>query len=87
MVLLFEFCPKLADLRRITVFTFENGQFPLFRSECPWNTLTGKIDPKMVPMIFTGHIMKVYGEIGPTFFFEISKCDYTNTVPIRKMTT
>ena len=46
-----------------------------------------KIGSKMVPMIFTGHIMKVYGEIGPTFFFEISKCDYTNTVPIRKMTT
>ena len=42
MVLLFEFCPKLADLRRIKVFTFENEQFPLFRSECPWNTLRGK---------------------------------------------
>ena len=42
MVLLFEFCPKLADLRRIKVFTFENGQFPLFRSECLWNTLRGE---------------------------------------------
>ena len=42
MVLLFEFCPKLADLRRIKVFTFENGRFPLFRSECLWNTLRGE---------------------------------------------
>ena len=42
MVLLFEFCPKLADLRRIKVFTFENWGFPLFRSECPWTTLRGK---------------------------------------------
>ena len=42
MVLLFEFCPKLADLRRIKVFTFENGWFPLFRSECLWNTLRGE---------------------------------------------
>ena len=29
-----------------------------------------KIGSKMVPMIFTGHIMKVYGEIGPTFFLK-----------------
>ena len=42
MVLLFEFCPKLADLRRIKVFTFENERFPLFRSECLWNTLRGE---------------------------------------------
>ena len=42
MVLLFEFCPNLANLWRIKVFTFENGQFPLFRSECPWHTLKGK---------------------------------------------
>ena len=42
MVLLFEFSPKLADLRRIKVFTFENGRFPLFRSECLWNTLRGE---------------------------------------------
>ena len=42
MVLLFEFCPKLANLRRIKVFTFENGRFPLFRSECLWNTLRGE---------------------------------------------
>ena len=68
MVLLFEFRPKFSDLRRITVFPFENGKFPLFRSECPWNTLRGKYWSKMVPMIFTGHIMKVYGEIGPQNF-------------------
>ena len=68
MVLLFEYCPKLADLRRIKVFTVENGRFLLFRSECPWNTLRGKYWSKMVPMIFTGHIMKVYGEIGPQNF-------------------
>ena len=41
-VLLFKFCQKLANLWRIKVFTFENGQFPLFRSECPWKTLRGK---------------------------------------------
>ena len=37
----------------------------------------------MVPIIFTGHIMKVYGEIGPILFFEISKC-LINTVPSLK---
>ena len=42
MVLLFEFFPKLANLRRIKVFTFENRWFPLFMSECPWNTWRGE---------------------------------------------
>ena len=39
--------------------------FPFSGVSAPGPPYGVKICPKMVPMIFTGHIMKVYGEIGP----------------------
>ena len=39
--------------------------FPFSGVSAPETPEGVKICPKMVPMIFTGHIMKVYGEIGP----------------------
>ena len=50
------------------------NNFPFSGVSAPGTPQGVKIGPKMVPMIITGHIMKVYGEIGPKIFFEISKC-------------
>ena len=38
--------------------------FPFPGASVPGTPSGLKIGPKMVPMIFIGHIMKVYGEIG-----------------------
>ena len=42
MVLLFDFCPKLANLWRILFFNFENWLFPFMMRGSPWGTLRGK---------------------------------------------
>ena len=44
--------------------------FPFSGVSAPGTPSEVKIGPKMVPMIFTGHIMKVYGEIGPKKFLK-----------------
>ena len=38
--------------------------FPFSGASVPGTPSGVKIGPKMVPMIFIGHIMKVYGGIG-----------------------
>ena len=55
--------------------------FPFSWVSAPGTPEGVKIGPKIVPMIFTGHIIKTYGEIGQKNVWNFKVSDYTNTDP------
>ena len=83
MVWLFDYSPKLADLRRIFFYTFENGLFPYFKAGLPWGTFRGKNLSENGPNYLDWTYYEgLWWKMGPKKFWNFKVSDYTNTVPI-----
>ena len=82
MVWLFDYSPKLADLRRIFFYTFENGLFPYFKAGLPWGTFRGKNLSENGPNYLDWTYYEgLWWKMGPKKFWNFKVSDYTNTVP------
>ena len=83
MVWLFDYSPKLADLRRIFFYTFENGLFPYFKAGLPWGTFRGKNLSENGPNYLDWTYYEgLWWKMGPKKFWNFKVSDYTNTVPV-----